>query len=115
MQHPLSRSEHVAGSAVAFGKLHGVLPSKPLNLPGKNALNIGLAAGNIAAGAAFLSTGDPTTGLAMLTATSALGGVMGAHMTASIGGLPLPDIQAWHLQHALQPQLACLNMINHML
>lgn len=85
-----------AGSAVAFGKLHGVLPSKPTNLPGKNAINIALAAGNVAAAAAFLSTGDPATGLAALAATSALGGAMGAHMTASIGGLrPLYSSLAW--------------------
>lgn len=73
---------------MAFGKLHGVLASKPLNLPGKNTINIALALGNLAAGATFLTTGDPTAGLAMLTATSALGGAMGAHMTASIGGKP---------------------------
>lgn len=24
----------LTGSAVAFGKLHGIMPSKPLNLPG---------------------------------------------------------------------------------
>lgn len=71
---------------MAFGKLHGVLASKPLALPGKNPINIGLLAGNAAAGAAFLMTGDPATGIAALGATTALGGVMGAHMTASIGG-----------------------------
>ena len=71
---------------MAFGKLHGVLASKPLALPGKNPINMGLAAGNAAAAAAFLTTGDPATGLAALGATTALGGVMGAHMTASIGG-----------------------------
>ena len=81
-----SKASLVAGSAVAFGKLHGVLASKPLALPGKNPLNIGLLAGNAAAGAAFLMTGDPVTGVAALGATTALGGVMGAHMTASIGG-----------------------------
>ena len=32
-----------AGSAVAFGKLHGLLASKPLSLPGKDVLNIGAA------------------------------------------------------------------------
>lgn len=57
-----------------------------MTLPGKNAINIALAGGNVAAAAAFLTTGDPTTGLAMLAATTALGGTMGAHMTASIGG-----------------------------
>ena len=68
-----------ARSAVAFGKLHGVLDSN-------NPINIGLLAGNAVAGAAFLTTGDPATGVAALGATTALGGVMGAHMTASIGG-----------------------------
>ena len=55
-------------SAVAFGKLHGVLPSKPLSLPGKNAINLGLAAGNLAAGAAFIGSGtaDAATGIAAL-------------------------------------------------
>ena len=63
-----------------------MIPSKPTNLPGKNLINISLAAGNVAAATAFLTTGDPTTGLTMLAATTALGGTMGAHMTASIGG-----------------------------
>lgn len=83
-----------AGSAVAFGKLHGVLASKPLALPGKNAINIGLAVGNAAAAATFLTTGDPATAVAALGATTVLGGIQGAHMTASIGGKtfpPLPD------------------------
>ena len=71
---------------MAFGKLHGVLPSKPLSLPGKNPINIALMAGNLAAAGTLLTTGDPATGLAALCATTALGGVMGAHMTASIGG-----------------------------
>lgn len=82
----------MTGSAVAFGKLHGVLASKPLALPGKNPINMGLLAGNAAAAAAFLTTGDPATGLAALGATTALGGVMGAHMTASIGGADMPVV-----------------------
>ena len=85
-----------AGSAVAFGKLHGILPSKPTNLPGKNLINISLAAGNVAAATAFLTTGDTTTGLTALAATTALGGTMGAHMTASIGG------QTSDLTHCMQ-------------
>ena len=52
-----------AGSAVAFGKLHGMLASAPLNLPGKNVANLSMAAGSLAAGAALLTTGDPATGL----------------------------------------------------
>ena len=74
---------------MAFGKLHGVLASKPLSIPGKNAINVALAAGNVAAAATLLTTGDAATGLAALGATTAMGGLMGAHMTASIGGAPL--------------------------
>ena len=51
-----------------------------------------MAAGSVAAGAAFLTTGDPSTGLAALGATTALGGAMGAHMTASIGGADMPVV-----------------------
>ncbi len=76
----------LTGSAVAFGKLHGLLPSKPLNLPGKNVINVALLGGNALAGAAFFATGDPAVGLAALCATTAMAGGMGAHMTASIGG-----------------------------
>lgn len=83
----LSVHNVTVGSAVAFGKLHGIMASKPMNLPGKNAINIGLALGNVAAATAFLTTGDASTGTAMLLATTAMGGAMGAHMTASIGGV----------------------------
>lgn len=82
----------LTGSGVAFGKLHGLLPSKPLSLPGKNAINVGLLAGNIAAGAAFFTTGDATTAVSALAATTALAGTMGAHMTASIGGADMPVV-----------------------
>lgn len=82
----------LTGSGIAFGKLHGVLASKPLNLPAKNAINMGLLAGNIAAGAAFFTTGDPTTGVAALAATTGLAGALGAHLTASIGGADMPVV-----------------------
>jgi len=36
------------GSIVAFEKLQGIMNSKPLNLPSKNHLNIGIAAANLA-------------------------------------------------------------------
>lgn len=45
---------------------HGLLESKPLNLPGKNLINLGLLAGNLAAGGVFLTTGDPSTALTAL-------------------------------------------------
>lgn len=71
--------------AVAFGKLQGVLDSKPLALPGKNQINLGLLAGVLTAGGLFLTTGDADFGVSMLGVTALLGGVLGAHLTASIG------------------------------
>ena len=58
----------------------------------RGCIRAGMAAGSLAAGAAFLTTGDPSTGLAALAATTALGGAMGAHMTASIGGADMPVV-----------------------
>lgn len=82
----------LTGSAVAFGKLHGIMKSAPMNLPGKNVANLSMAAGTVASGAAFLTTGDPVIGLAALGSTTALGGALGAHMTASIGGADMPVV-----------------------
>ena len=92
--HPqLSKSiPRRAGSAVAFGKLHGVMPSKPLNLPQKNEINMGLAAGSAGAGLVFLATGSPALGVAALTTTTATGGALGYHLTASIGGADMPVV-----------------------
>lgn len=82
----------LTGSAVAFGKLQGILDSKPLNLPGKNAINLGLLGGVLACGTAYMTTGDPAFAVNMLWATAALGGVLGAHLTASIGGADMPVV-----------------------
>lgn len=82
----------LTGSAVAFGKLQGILDSKPLNLPGKNALNLAMLGAVLTCGGLFLTTGDPQFGVAMLWATAAIGGVLGAHLTASIGGADMPVV-----------------------
>ncbi|CAD7700091.1 unnamed protein product [Ostreobium quekettii] len=83
----------LTGSTVAFGKLHGLLPSAALSLPGKNYINSGLALANVYAAYQFLANGqDPAIGLMCLNATSVMGGVMGAHMTASIGGADMPVV-----------------------
>lgn len=82
----------LTGSATAFGKLHGLLKSAPLDLPSKNTINAGLAAGNALAGIAFLASGNPALGIACIAGSTAMAGVMGAHMTASIGGADMPVV-----------------------
>lgn len=82
----------LTGSATAFGKLHGLMKSAPMDLPSKNTINASLAAGNAIAGVAFLASGNPALGVACLAGSTAMAGVMGAHMTASIGGADMPVV-----------------------
>lgn len=82
----------MTGSAVAFGKLHGIMKSAPLDLPNKNNINLGLLGANLACGATFLLSSNPTVGITALTLTALLAGAKGAHMTASIGGADMPVV-----------------------
>ena len=82
----------LTGSMVAFGKLQGIMASKPMNLPGKNAINTLMGLGTAGAGALVCTTVDPALGLAALGGTAALSSAMGWHMTASIGGADMPVV-----------------------
>jgi H+-translocating NAD(P) transhydrogenase len=80
------------GSLVAFGKLQGMLSSKPLNLPAKNALNIAMGLGSAGLGVLFMTYPAAAVGLGSLVGTTALSAGLGAHMTASIGGADMPVV-----------------------
>lgn len=79
------------GSVVAFGKLNGNMNSAPLALPMRDPINAGMAGTCAVAGAAFLAN-PADNGIAALTTTTALSGVLGWHMTASIGGADMPVV-----------------------
>ena len=88
------------GSIIAFSKLAGMMNSSPLQLPGRDQLNIGMA-GMIALGmAAFLnpalvdSTGiDPdTVQLSSLSFSAFASSILGLHLVASIGGPDMPVV-----------------------
>ena len=74
------------GSLVAFGKLDGRMDSAPLKLQARDQINMGLGAATLGAGAVVM--GAPEMGVGMTALTSALttSGILGWHMTASIGG-----------------------------
>jgi NAD(P) transhydrogenase subunit beta len=76
------------GSVVAFGKLQGVVRSKPLLLPGRHLLNLA------AVGAcAFLATqfvGHPA--LSPLLWTTLIAGILGVHLVMAIGGADMPVV-----------------------
>jgi NAD(P) transhydrogenase subunit beta len=76
------------GSVVAFGKLQGLIGSKPLLLPARHLLNLGLVAACVWFAAQFL--GHPTLG--PLLWTTALAGVLGVHLVMAIGGADMPVV-----------------------
>eukprot|EP00921_Rhytidocystis_pertsovi_P012663 GHVQ01020591.1.p1 GENE.GHVQ01020591.1~~GHVQ01020591.1.p1 ORF type:complete len:839 (-),score=107.19 GHVQ01020591.1:4564-6768(-) len=80
----------LTGSIVAFMKLHGVMPSKPLNLPNKNTLNLGMTAAQATMMALYMSTGSVGLCTTLLTATAGLSMALGYHLVASVGGADMP-------------------------
>lgn len=89
----------LTGSLVAFGKLHGLMKSRPLSLPGKNWLNLFLVLTQLGLVVAFVAPSNflnimplrtPQTGLAILTATAGIAMVLGWHLVGSVGGGDMP-------------------------
>jgi len=76
------------GSVVAFGKLQGLIGSKPLLLPARHLLNIGLVVACVWFGSQFL--GHPTLG--PLLWTTLLAGILGVHLVMAIGGADMPVV-----------------------
>ena len=80
------------GSVVAFGKLQGVLHSRPLMLPARHVINILIGLACVWLGWSFVGA-DPTGGgmLVLLIATF-LALVFGVHMVMAIGGADMPVV-----------------------
>jgi NAD(P) transhydrogenase subunit beta len=80
-----------AGSVVAWGKLEGKIRSKPLLLPGRHALNLGLLLVVLALGVGFAAN---VGGLALplLLVMTALGCFLGWHLVMAIGGADMPVV-----------------------
>jgi len=80
------------GSLVAFGKLDGRLGSTPLQLQGRDQINMGLGAATLGAGAYIMGAPEVGTGIIALGSAIGTSGVLGWHMTASIGGADMPVV-----------------------
>ncbi|MEU8617515.1 Re/Si-specific NAD(P)(+) transhydrogenase subunit beta [Streptomyces sp. NPDC048623] len=76
------------GSIVANLKLSARIASRPLMLPGKNALNLGAVGAFLALTVWFVITPE----LWLLTAVTALALALGWHLVASIGGGDMPVV-----------------------
>ncbi len=76
------------GSVVAFGKLQGVIGSRPLLLPARHLLNLAMVGACLWFASQFL--GHPT--LTPLLLTTAVAGVLGVHLVMAIGGADMPVV-----------------------
>ncbi|NJL87716.1 MAG: Re/Si-specific NAD(P)(+) transhydrogenase subunit beta [Leptolyngbyaceae cyanobacterium SM1_1_3] len=79
------------GSIIAFGKLRAILGSKPLMLPARHLLNLGMLAAVIGLGFPFMSA-EGAGGLTPLLVAAAIAAVLGLHLVLAIGGADMPVV-----------------------
>ena len=77
------------GSIVAFGKLRGIISSKPLNLPHKHKLNLLAAVVSLALMVYFVNVGGSTWAILLMTLIAL---AFGWHLVSSIGGADMPVV-----------------------
>lgn len=77
------------GSIVAFGKLRAIISSKPLMLPARHFLNLGMLGATIYLGYAFLNNESGLQSLLIMTGIACL---LGIHLVAAIGGADMPVV-----------------------
>jgi NAD(P) transhydrogenase subunit beta len=81
------------GSVLAFLKLRGSVSGRPLLLPGRHQLNLGMLLGSIVLGALFVDAGfGSDMGLIYLLIMTGIASVLGVHLVAGIGGADMPVV-----------------------
>ncbi len=78
------------GSVIAWGKLQGVIRSKPLLLPGRHVLNLAMLIASLWLGAIVLQAGPQSMQALLLMA--AVAGLIGIHLVMAIGGADMPVV-----------------------
>jgi NAD(P) transhydrogenase subunit beta len=80
------------GSVVAFGKLQGLIGSKPLLLPGRHLINLIMLLASIYLGYTFVTYGDYFPVLWPLLVVTAVASLLGIHLVMAIGGADMPVV-----------------------
>ncbi len=80
------------GSVVAFGKLQGVIGSKPLLLPARHWLNLALLLASVWMGFVFVGAEDMAGGIPPLLIMTVIALLFGIHMVMAIGGADMPVV-----------------------
>lgn len=81
-----------SGSVVAFGKLSGRIGSKPLMLPGRHFLNLGMLIGVLIIAKMFVDQSANGDGLMPMILMTIIALVFGIHMVMAIGGADMPVV-----------------------
>ncbi|WP_299414211.1 Re/Si-specific NAD(P)(+) transhydrogenase subunit beta [Acaryochloris sp. IP29b_bin.148] len=79
------------GSIIAFAKLRAILGSKPLMLPARHLLNIGMLVASVILGVQFMGAAG-MDGLQPLLIMTAIASLLGIHLVAAIGGADMPVV-----------------------
>ena len=80
------------GSVIAFGKLRALITSKPLYLPARHWLNLGLGLACIWLGIEFVGAESMEMGTTPLIIMTIIAFVFGVHMVMAIGGADMPVV-----------------------
>jgi NAD(P) transhydrogenase subunit beta len=78
------------GSIIASGKLQGLIPGKPIIVPGGQLVTLALAAITVVAALFLFATGTPNLALMLVILAAAL--IFGVTMTLPIGGADMPVV-----------------------
>ena len=81
-----------SGSVIAFGKLSGRIGGKPLLLPARHWLNLGLLLAAIWFGREFVLQSADGTGMTPLIVMTVIALLFGIHMVMAIGGADMPVV-----------------------
>ena len=81
-----------SGSVIAFGKLSGRIGGKPLTLPARHWLNLGLLLGAIWFGREFVLQSGADSGMVPLIIMTVIALLFGIHMVMAIGGADMPVV-----------------------
>lgn len=81
-----------SGSVIAFGKLSGKIGGKPMLLPARHWMNLGLLIAVIWFGREFLHAAETGGGMQPLIIMTVLSLLFGIHMVMAIGGADMPVV-----------------------
>ena len=80
------------GSVIAFGKLRGIIDGKPMLLPGRHLLNLGIAFMCVWLGVIFVGNLSTSGAVWALIFMTLIAFAFGVHMVMAIGGADMPVV-----------------------